>query len=361
MKESLQTLFDSGIYPPETPAWLNGAAITSKLAEHPYCHKCTAKPCKHSSAKVEQRCPEGLSYYTYHIGDDAIVLYGILGARADHSNKNLKKISKGRNYPKDIADSWFDRLARYINSIDAQVEIAKSEVLHYFHDSVKWANQIHINAEKIVEKYPGQNFSEKLDASSAETISLFQAASMLVDSFKLTSIYFNPESAKYGETMNCEIYKLFDKIQAIIFHSEGKKYNKRFKLKGSSFRRISVYESFPIIPLCLIQNAVKYSQTAEIEISIDDTPMGVDINVTSEGPHLDEQELIDIFKKGFRGKYAKRLHHDGLGIGLYVAQKVAEAHNTVITAQSTPQNYERNSMPMASNQFKFRLAAQGVK
>ena len=361
MKESLKTIFDSGIYAPESPAWLNGTPIKSKLIEHPQCDKCSQKPCKDSTAAGEQRCPEGLSYYTYTIGDNTITLYGILGLRADHSNKQLKKISKGRGYPKNIADNWVEKLSQYISSIDVQVEKEKSEVLHYFHDSVKWAAQIHINAEKIVEKAKGQNFSEKLDASTSEIKSLFQAASMLVDSFKLTSIYFNPESAKYGEIFNCEIYKLFDKVQAIIFHSEGKKYNKRFKLKGASYRKVSVYESFPIIPLCLIQNAVKYSQTSEIEIHIEDTQVGMEISITSVGPQLDDQELTDIFKKGVRGKYAQRLHHDGLGIGLYVAQKVAEAHNTVITVLSTPQHYERERMPMAINQFKFCIPAQGVK
>lgn len=361
MKESLEIIFRNGIYLPQTPAWLNGAPVASELAEHPQCKKCQQKPCKNSNRVGEQRCPEGLSYYTYFIGDNAITLYGILGTKADHINKQLRKISKGRSYPKEIADKWIHKLLQYSDSIDAQMEEAKSEVLHYFHDSIKWATQIHISAEKIVEKASGQNFSEKLDASTNEIKSLFQAASMLVDSFKLTSIYFNPESARYGETLNCEIYKLFDKIQAIIFHSEGKKYNKRFKLKGASYRRVSVYESFPIIPLCLIQNAVKYSQTSEIEINIDDTQIGVEISVISEGPHLDDQELLNIFKKGFRGKYARRLHHDGLGIGLYVAQKVADAHNAEIVALSTPQNYERDGMPMAINQFKFCLPAQGVK
>lgn len=360
MRESIKKILNSGIYVPDATTWLNGESVTAKIGEHPRCSKCISKECKYSTKTGESRCPEGLSYYTYDIGDSTVTFYGVLGAKANHGDKILKKLSKGRGYPKDIADHWIEKLSNYIYAIEAQIEEAKSEVLHYFHDAVKWANQIHISAEKIVEKGKGQNFPEKLDNSTSEIKSLFKAANMLVDSFKLTSIYFNPESAKYGEAQSCEIYKLFDKVQAIIFHAEGKKYNKRFKLKGESYRRISVYDSFPIIPLCLIQNAVKYSKTPEIEINIEDTKVGVDVSIISVGPYLDEKELVDIFKKGFRGKYARRLHHDGLGIGLYVAQKVSEAHNFEIIARSTPHNYDHEGMPMAENEFRFSIHAQGI-
>jgi hypothetical protein len=361
MKESLKTILSSGLYVPDATVWLNSDPVASKIGEHAQCLKCLSKECRKSVALGESRCSEGLSYYTYSIGDSIITLYGIFGAKANQSDKVLKKLSKGRGYPKNIADNWIDKLSQYIYALDSQIEKAKSEVLHYFHDSVKWATQINISAEKIIEKGKGHDFGEKLDGSTSEIKSLFQASNMLVDSFKLTSIYFNPESAKYGETQNCEIYKLFDKVQAIIFHSEGKKYNKRFKLKGESFRRVSVYESFPIIPLCLIQNAVKYSKTSEIEININDTQAGVEVSIVSEGPHLDSRELVNIFQKGFRGKHAKRLHHDGLGIGLYVAQHVAKAHNTEIFAYSTPQNYHHEGMPMALIEFKFLVHAHGVK
>lgn len=361
MSTSISTIFENGIYIPEATAWLNGRPVNSKLPEHTRCAACTAKPCKVSASPGEQLCPAGLSYYTYTIAGSKLVLYGIMGEKSDHTDKSLKKTSKGRGYPKNIADTWVAKLSNYIAAIDKQVEEAKSEVLHYFHDAVKWANQINISAEKIVEKNQGDTFSDQLENATSEIKSLYQASNMLVDSFQLTSIYFNPESARYGETLNCEIYKLFDKVQAIIYHSEGKKYNKRFKIKGRTHRRISVYESFPIIALCLIQNAMKYSKSPDIEIHIEERDPGLHLNVVSEGPYLDDTEITEIFKKGVRGKYARRLHHDGLGIGLYVAQKVALAHNFLIAARSTPQNYTRDQMPMAVNEFSFTIAYEGVK
>lgn len=362
MKEILKIILESETSTPEAPIWMDGSQIKSRMADHPYCStKCAAKECSSPQSEGESVCALGLSYYSYKVDDSWLTIYGVLGKKANHSDKTLKKASKGRGYSKELADIWMEKLSRTNRLINEQVEISRSEVLHYFHDPVKWANQIHISAEKIVEKGKGQNFGEKLENSTSETKSLFQAANMLVDSFKLTGIYFNPESARYGEIQNCEIYKLFDKVQAIIFHAEGKKYNKRFKMKGTSYRKISIYESFPIIPLCLIQNALKYSKTAEIDISIEDTPTGTDVSITSEGPHLTDNELIEIFKKGVRGKYANRLHHDGLGIGLYVAQKIAEAHNFKITANSTHQGYERDGMPMATNEFKFSIPAIGVR
>lgn len=343
------------------PLFFNEDSIPSKLGESTICSKCESKNCRKVNDQGEHKCYKGLSFYTYTIKETKLTFYGLLGEKAEHTNKFIKKLSKGRGYPKVAADRWVAQLEEFANAIDIQIEKEKSEVLHYFHDAIKWATQINISAEKLVERNLGQSFSEKLEGSSSEIKSLYQATNMLVDSFKLTSIYFNPDSATYGSITNCEIYKLFDKVQAIIFNSEGKKYNKRFRLKGKYYGSISVYESFQIIPLCLIQNAVKYSKTTDIEINFEETKDGVDISIVSEGPYLEKNELIDIFDKGVRGKYAHRLHHDGLGIGLYVAKKIAEAHNAEITAASSPQNYDRDGMPMAINTFKLSVPSQGIK
>lgn len=362
MSNIITILLNSEIAKPDAPIFANGKFIDGKMGEHAYCKsKCSTKECMKERTEREHTCVNGLSFYPYKIGDTWITIHGVLGEKANHSDRNLKKISKGRNYNKITADKWINEIKKIHNQIEQQVDTSKSEVLHHFHDPVKWAQQIFISAEKIIDRGTGQSFGEKLENSTSEIKSLFKASSMLVDSFKLTGIYFNPESAKYGETLNCEIYKLFDKIQSIIFHSEGKKYNKRFKLKGGSFRRISVYESFQIIPLCLIQNAVKYSKTSEIEINIHDTNFGIEVSIVSQGPYISDIEKVEIFKKGVRGKYADRLHHEGLGIGLYVAQKTAEAHGFEIKVASTPENYERDGIPMATNNFFFFISATGVK
>lgn len=362
MKKILHILLSSELAKPEPPVWLDGLAIESKMGEHHYCKtRCHQKECKTERVEREHTCSNGLSYYPYKVGESWITVYGVLGEKANHSDRNLRKASKGRGYNKKATDNWIKNINNTYQLFEKHIESSKSEVLHHFHDPVKWAQQIFISAEKIIDRGAGQNFGEKLENSTNELKSLFKASSMLVDSFKLTGIYFNPESAKYGETSNCEIYKLFDKIQSIIFYSEGKKYNKRFKLKGTSYRKITVYESFPIIPLCLIQNAVKYSKTPEIEININDTQHGTEISIISQGPFIPETEKKEIFKKGIRGKHANKLHHEGLGIGLYVAQKTAEAHGFEIIVNSTPEGYERDGIPMATNDFRFFISASGVK
>ena len=79
------------------------------------------------------------------------------------------------------------------------------------------------------------------------------------------------------------------------------------------------------------------------------------VDIVSNGPFIPEEEKIKIFEKNYRGKYASKLHHDGIGIGLYVAQIVAAKHNSIIKVDSVSLGYERDRIPMAKNKFSLQI------
>jgi PAS domain S-box-containing protein len=86
----------------------------------------------------------------------------------------------------------------------------------------------------------------------------------------------------------------------------------------------------------LIDNAIKYSpQGTEILISAKKTGPELLISVTDRGPGIPADELINIFDRMYRIEQRLYSGADGIGLGLYICQRLVEAHGGRIWAEST--------------------------
>lgn len=87
----------------------------------------------------------------------------------------------------------------------------------------------------------------------------------------------------------------------------------------------------------LIDNAVKYTQTGGITVSIELTggaPNYVKIKIADTGVGLDKNEIERLFTKFTRTESGKKAHAGGAGIGLYIAKVITEKHGGKIWAES---------------------------
>lgn len=314
------------------------------------CQNCASRECLAEGAG--EFCEFGMKSFRAHLGPCKVVVPGVLGS------KDTKKQKKSK-----FSSAHFQKWLSTLDDLQSEIlnfeQAVKSDTLHHIHDPVKWADQIKISSENIIESQGGAGFNEKFSNASKEIKAIYQSSKLLSDSFKMIGIFFNPESITFGRPRKINVYRLFDKVQAIIFNAEGKKYNKRFHLSGDSFKEVYVYESFQIIALTLVQNALKYSKAGQIDIIIDDAINTIDVEVVSRGPLISSPEKDRIFEKGYRGGVAKQMHHDGAGMGLYVAQKVAVSHKCKIYVDSTPLEYQNDGIQMAENKFYFKVPLDG--
>lgn len=317
-------------------------------------NQCQSKDCLQSNLN-EYVCDQKLTSYNEYVAGIKITAYGYQGKSNNlaNFNKREKQLLKGRNLQREHFENQIHDIEKIINEITTTQDRNSSEILHYFHDTSKWANTIAIASERILNKSQGDNFNEKFNNSNSEIKAIYQSSKLIVDSISMIEVYFNPESAQFGEKHRINIYKLFDKVQAILFHTEGKKINKRFRLSGNVRKDVYAYDSFQIIALSLLQNAIKYSKTSEIEIHLDESNDGIFVIVSSIGPIIEQSEYEKIFEKKYRGKYAKSMHYDGMGIGLFISQSIAKYHGFKIEVSSIPNNSSIDSVPLAENCFSF--------
>jgi PAS domain S-box-containing protein len=87
----------------------------------------------------------------------------------------------------------------------------------------------------------------------------------------------------------------------------------------------------------LMDNAVKYAPQGPITISITQQGEKVRFTVLDEGPGIPDQTLPQVFEKFFRADNSDAREVYGRGIGLYMAKRLIEAMNGVISAENRPE------------------------
>ncbi len=86
----------------------------------------------------------------------------------------------------------------------------------------------------------------------------------------------------------------------------------------------------------LIDNAIKYSpQGTEVLISVGKNGGELLIGITDQGTGIPAEELASIFDRMYRIEQRLNSGIDGMGLGLYISQKLVEEHGGRIWAQST--------------------------
>jgi signal transduction histidine kinase len=86
----------------------------------------------------------------------------------------------------------------------------------------------------------------------------------------------------------------------------------------------------------LVSNGVKFSEQGSVHVSAGATGDGVTVSVRDTGIGIASEDLPHIFE-AFRqvdSRLARR--HEGAGLGIAIAQKLAELMSGIITVESTP-------------------------
>lgn len=84
----------------------------------------------------------------------------------------------------------------------------------------------------------------------------------------------------------------------------------------------------------LMDNAIKYTEKGKIEVRLKRTDHEIVFSIKDMGIGILPEEKKYLFKRFVRGKKVSRLWTEGVGLGLYVARLIVEAHHGQIGAES---------------------------
>ena len=82
----------------------------------------------------------------------------------------------------------------------------------------------------------------------------------------------------------------------------------------------------------LLANAIKFGAGRPIEVVVRDAGQAVELQVRDHGIGIAADHLSKIFDRFERA--VSSTHYGGLGLGLYLARSIVEAHGGAITVES---------------------------
>lgn len=97
----------------------------------------------------------------------------------------------------------------------------------------------------------------------------------------------------------------------------------------------------------LIDNAVKYTPSGRVTVSARAYELFARVDVEDTGPGIPEEELAKLFQRFYRGGAA--LEAEGVGVGLYLVQQIAQGQGGYIKAFSRPGKGARFSLFLPRN------------
>ena len=224
-------------------------------------------------------CPYGMSVF---LNADGSSFTGFR-ERESYDKSKAKCLNTTEVIYNPILDkSQFVKLIELSYSFDSkEIELLekKSSVDSISHEVKQLNAQIKDKSNVILQTYKLDEENVALTNDDIRNLqeairTIYVSSAMISSRFSLYDYEKSPEVLRQGAQFECVVYKKFDKIRKIFRNYMNRQIP--INIIGSSYVTINAYPSFELIPLLLIENAVKYSY---------DTPNAVDI-VFEENSHF---------------------------------------------------------------------------
>jgi K+-sensing histidine kinase KdpD len=283
------------------------------------------------------KCAKGFSCYVLCFNNKYVVINGVIGpqTRMNFTGERWKIYKQYR-----IDEQEIEAIQTALNSINAYtVRLSERQVkdsVSFLHDIRTGTGIVLSWCQELISKQPGSSFEEKLAYADSTTLNLLQSINLLSEQLNLIDIIANPTAITYGKKYKSKLHGFLFKMVK-LFEPVAARRNINILLRGSSYADVCTYNSFQYLPLVLLDNAIKYShKSKDIFVTINENDSEVIIIVSSFGRIVPKEYRESIFNKYVRGPNASTENPHGMGMGLYLARLIAQAHQSNVHYRSIP-------------------------
>lgn len=299
--------------------------------------KCNEKDClsliEKNNNSTEYVCSKGFDNLLFQLGEFKVILNGLIFETNSAIPTGRKLARKEYMVVKESLFTFLQKIHEIEKRLIEQENEATAKNFSIFHDFKTAMNIFYECTYAIINRIPGDTFEEKLKGSDPVYQDLYNAIDLMTSQLGMIDVILNPQSISFGAKYEINIFKLFAKFKILFEHLCSRK-NVTIDLKstdGGYINNSQCYQSIEFIPIILLDNAVKYAvNNSSIHIEMIQQYYSVRVSVKNVGPVVSEGNRERIFEKFFRDESAKEFTSQGIGMGLWIAQKILEAHGSKI-------------------------------
>ena len=310
----------------------------------PFCkRKCMSEKCNEYYQKLRGEgtgaycCPHGLSSYIYCYPEGKIIFTGL-------KIKGIydKKKAKGTETQEYVYNPVIDE--KDCSSIAQEIASALTEKytlenkLESIRDLLHEARSLNGQIKNSIDTLWESNSDEEDIAYDTliQTLKNVHVSSFMISNrFSYFDSVLNP-TLSTGGAYSAVIFKKFDKMRKLLKGYQRKNVWISIGSPTQSCYKYKIYPTFETLLFILLENAIKYSPNDKpVDVQFNETGSLLDVTIQSTGPYCNENELLHLCDKGFRGENAKAVQENGQGFGLNFAQQICNAHHIGLSFKCT--------------------------
>nr|BDT29096.1 hybrid sensor histidine kinase/response regulator [Bacteriovorax sp. HI3] len=240
--------------------------------------------------------------------------------------KSKVKVFKELEKQKLIIQNQIDQLSQALKWRDDFLSIASHELKTPI-TSLRLQNQLALrNYEKLdMKAFTSEKLKKIFTNSSKQLDKLTHLIDDLLDATKIRAgtLTVEPVKANFSTLMTEVLDRYSDQLTAM--------------------KTIKIDIQEPVMVYCdpfraeqvvvnLLSNAFKYAPGSNLEVSLKQEGDKAILKIKDEGPGIPKEKLLSVFERFKRGSNSE--HISGLGLGLYIAKQIMDAHRGAIAVES---------------------------
>ena len=309
----------------------------------PFCkQQCLGEKCQthykrmRGSDAGSYRCPYGLSSYIYASPAGKIIFSGLRIKGVYDKKKARITEAKEYIYNPVIEESACASIAKEtaISLFEKQELEGKLEAIRdLLHETRSLNGQIKNTIDLLWETNADESYIDH-DAM-VETLKNAHVSSFMISNrFAYFDSILNP-TLSMGSAYSAVVFKKFDKMRKLLRGYQRKNVWISLDSPTQSNYRYKIYPTFETLLFIVLENAIKYSpNNKSVDVIFAERDHLLEVTIKLIGPYCDENEILHLCDKGFRGENARMAQSTGQGFGLNFAQKICLAHNIKVTFDS---------------------------
>jgi len=309
---------------------------------HSYCqnlnsqqrNKCSMYYEKIMNIPGKHTCPYGFNSYVLK-EKESHEIFTSLKIKDSYDRKKVKlKISKDDKSLEISDEQLFEMIGlyQYIEKLELEHDEANKFVKDVMHEIRNFNSKVITKSEQIRMKInkKGKKIISKLSDEIVLVENIFALSSLVEARFLAFDCTINPSSLTFGGRREVELHKKFYKAKTCCLDDAN---NRKLNIKMSECGcRVSLYDSFDLVPFLLLDNAIKYGkEDGLIQISCRKKGKKANISIFNEGSNIDEEDTKHIWERFYKVDKS-RTQKVSTGLGLSIVKKIVSLHDEEIWA-----------------------------
>ena len=267
-------------------------------------------------------CPSGYTVYNKIVNGEHLFYVGMM------VKKHYGKLNAKNNATDNVSvvtEKMFEDIVKAQDELlHIQRESMQSKELNkdLLHDVKKLDFLIKTKAEGIIRDYEKKGDSVREIIQKVKNIHAMEE--LIACKYSVYDLASNIGMLSLGSTTAVNVYKIFDKARYVLVGYKNKSISIDFNGYTSYQYNMNLQYSH-ILPFLLMENAVKYTvKDHNVDVLFEEHNGNLFVTIKSFGPFCEDDEIKNVFNKGFRGRNTEKYTSEGSGVGLFLTKQICD-------------------------------------